>query len=307
MTNPSTEPVHLGDDTADLLARARSGDRSAFDKLHARYARAILGYIRTRLLDEDDAQDVSQDTWAAVWEKLPTYDAQRSSFVTFVKYWAGIMLLRAYARRDRRRGVEMLARGLLKFMPELEDAEGTSDILERLAARTEPESEAEQLTDVYAELLRATFASASPPHQLVVFGFVKCLGWTPRRVAAELSDVLLSSSSRRLEDEYLDVSQLPPQSVEVAFQSLRARLQLRFGEVVSDPRTRATFPALIDRMTGETCLRDYYTGDDATADLTQWWYAVYRRVRGEVQRRSDGPLFRLASARAARKVAGQRM
>jgi RNA polymerase sigma factor (sigma-70 family) len=276
----------VSDEVPELVRRACAGDREAFDRLHAQYERAIVGFVRVRLTDDDLVQDLTQEIWLQVWQKLSTYDPSRASFVAFVKYWAGVMLLRAYERRDRRRAVEVL-------VPEHTE-------------RQAPESsETSSLAAVYHELLAATFSSSSPPHQLVAFGFIKCLGWTPRRVATELSDASLEQCQQRLEQEYLDQSQLPDAEVGPAFEPLRRHLQLLFADVVSDPRTQSTYPALMQKVTGETVLREYYTGDDPAADLTQWWYAVYRRVRGEVQRRADGPLFRLASTRVARKVAAR--
>jgi RNA polymerase sigma factor (sigma-70 family) len=302
VTRPSAEQAGLAGDAANLVEQACAGDRDAFDRLHALYERAITGFVRVRVANDEDAYDIVQDTWLQVWQKLSTYDPARASFVTFVKYWAGVLLLRAYERRDRRRGVEVLAQDLVKRFPELADTEGVSDILDRLASSTDQESEPQPLVDAYAELLEATFASPSPPHQLVAFGFIKCLGWTPRRVASEVADVALDACTQRLEQGYLDLSQLPNDQVQPAFDILRERLKLRFREAVGDAKTQSTYPRLLDLVVGETCLRDYFTGDDPPADLTQWWYAVYRRVRGDVQRRSEGPLYRLASQRAARKA-----
>jgi RNA polymerase sigma factor (sigma-70 family) len=291
------------DDVAELVGLARTGDRDAFDRLHDMYAKAIHGFVRIRLANDADAQDLTQETWLMVWQKLPTYDPARASFVTFVKYWAGVLLLRAYDRRDRRRGVEVLVRDLISHNPDLTGEEGVGDILERLITHAAPSDEADQLADVYAELLRATFASPSPPHQLIAFGFIKALGWPPRRVAAEFSDAALDGVEQRLEQAYVEDSQLPDQQVRPNFDLLRERMRLRFGEAVADRKTQATYPHLANQVVGETHLRDYYTGDDPTTDLTQWWYAVHRRVRGEVQRGTVGPLFELAAARAARKVA----
>jgi hypothetical protein len=146
---------------------------------------------------------------------------------------------------------------------------------------------------------------------LIAFGFVKAADWRPRQIAAELSDVPLQALEARLEQTYLDQSDLPEGRVRPAFALLRDNLDLRFDEVVRDATTLATYPALHGRVVGETTLADYYTGEP-TADVTQWWYAVKRRVLAEVQRRSTGPLADLlrqaqrssAKSRAARSTAG---
>ncbi len=138
---------------------------------------------------------------------------------------------------------------------------------------------------------------------MIAFGFIKCLGWTPRRVAADVSDRQLDQSEDQLERGHVEQSLLLDEQVRPAFALLRDRLRMPFREAVSDPKTLSTYVALLERIVGDTRLRDYYTREDAATDLTQWWYAVQRRVRGEVQRRTDGALFALASARAARKAA----
>jgi RNA polymerase sigma factor (sigma-70 family) len=302
VTHTSTEDI-----ATELVARARAGERDAFDRLHGLYERAIYGFVRVRLADDADAQDVAQDTWVQVWQKLPTYDPARASFVTFVKYWASVLLLRTYDRRDRRRGVEVLVRDLVRHTPDLADEAGVSDILDRVSVQAEPSAEPEQLLAVYGELLRAMLASPSPPHQLLAFGFIKALGWPPRRVAAELSDDQLDQIEAALEQAYRASSQLPDQQQQPSFDPLRQRLRLRFDEAVPDRKTQATYPHLLERVVGDTLLRDYYTGAEPTADLTQWWYAVHRRVQSEVQRRTSGPLFELTAARAARKAAATRI
>jgi RNA polymerase sigma factor (sigma-70 family) len=293
--------THIGSSNTalELVGLARAGDRAAFNRLHDLYAKAIYGFVRIRLASDADAQDLTQETWLQVWQKLPTYDPDRASFVTFVKYWASVLLLRAYDRRDRRRGVEVLVQDLIRHNPDLTDEEGVGDILDRLTTPAAPADDPHQLAEVYAELLRATFASPSPPHQLLAFGFIKALGWPPRRVAAELSEAELDGVEHRLEQAYVEDSQLPDQQVRPSFDPLRQRMRLRFGEAVADRKTQATYPHLAGQVVGETHLRDYYTGDDPTTDLTQWWYAVHRRVRGEVQRSTVGPLYELAAARAA--------
>jgi hypothetical protein len=44
---------------------------------------------------------------------------------------------------------------------------------------------------VFDELLQLTFATRSPPHQLVAFGSCKLLEWQPQQLIEELSDVPL--------------------------------------------------------------------------------------------------------------------
>ena len=77
--------------------------------------------------------------------------------------------------------------------------------------------------DVYDDLLSLTFATASPPHQLIAFGFAKAAEWKPRQIAAELSDVPLRALESRLEHTYLEQSELDDGRVVPAFAPLRTR------------------------------------------------------------------------------------
>jgi RNA polymerase sigma-70 factor (ECF subfamily) len=60
-----------------LIARVAAGDRSAFEELHGRYARAVLGLALRRLGDRGRAEDATQDAFVAIWRSARTYDPAR--------------------------------------------------------------------------------------------------------------------------------------------------------------------------------------------------------------------------------------
>jgi RNA polymerase sigma-70 factor (ECF subfamily) len=62
-----------------LLERVARGDRSAFDELYRRYARAVLGLALRRLGDRGRAEDATQDAFVAIWRSARTYDSRRGS------------------------------------------------------------------------------------------------------------------------------------------------------------------------------------------------------------------------------------
>jgi RNA polymerase sigma-70 factor, ECF subfamily len=61
----------------ELIERIAVGDRSAFEELYARYARAVLGLALRRLGDRGRAEDASQEAFVAVWRSARTYDPAR--------------------------------------------------------------------------------------------------------------------------------------------------------------------------------------------------------------------------------------
>jgi len=56
---------------SDPVARARAGDRAAFDALYARYARLVHGVLLSRL-SSADAEDQVQEVFLVAWQKLDT-------------------------------------------------------------------------------------------------------------------------------------------------------------------------------------------------------------------------------------------
>lgn len=269
--------------------------RVAFDALHGQLEKGIRGFLRRHnIYDEDRLSEVSQDVWLAVWDNLPTYNPARASFYHFVKYWATVMIRRYQERQQRSRTTEVVASDIRVTSLDPEADETLDEVLSRLAAQELPTLDPAVYVEVYGALLQATFGSSSPPHQLVAFGFRKVGDWTPRRMVQELSDEALRSLETRLEQDYRDESQLPENLVDTCFAPLRNAMPRRFDSAVKDPKTLRTYPTLHGRIVGDSTFRDYYTGTP-TADITQWWYAVQRRVLPMIQ--GDGALSGLFSER----------
>ncbi|MGH3859500.1 RNA polymerase sigma factor, partial [Actinokineospora sp.] len=59
-------------DTAELVRRAGTGDQAAWRDLVDRHAGLVWRVARAHKLDDADAADVSQSTWIALAENLPT-------------------------------------------------------------------------------------------------------------------------------------------------------------------------------------------------------------------------------------------
>lgn len=274
--------------------------RAAFDDLYRAFGKAIGGFIRARVGADADVDDVAQEAWQLIWEKLPAFNPVRSPFAAYARYWAGVAVMRYGDRKSSGPETELAVSQLASRFPEILEEEGTEAVLDRIAARRTELVAPEDYSDLYTELLRLTLASQSPPHQLIAFGYSKMAGWTPRRIAAELSEEGLRGLERRLEQGYLDESGLPSEVVSPCFGQLRDTLEQPFEVVVRDARTLATYPALHERIVGDTCFRDYYTGAERTADITQWWFAVQRRVKSEILRSSAGPLYDLLARIQAR-------
>jgi len=61
----------------ELIQRAGSGDRSAFEQLYRRYARSVYGLALRRLGDRGRAEDAVQETFVSIWRSAKTYRPER--------------------------------------------------------------------------------------------------------------------------------------------------------------------------------------------------------------------------------------
>lgn len=72
-------PEHAEPSDADLIRRVAQGDRTAFEQLHHRYARAVYGLALRRIRDRGRAEDATQDAFAALWRSAARYDPARGA------------------------------------------------------------------------------------------------------------------------------------------------------------------------------------------------------------------------------------
>lgn len=85
------------------VARAAAGDAEAFQRLYHRYVARIHGLVR-RMLDGEDAEEVTQDVFVRVWQKLSTFRGE-SQFGTWLHRVAVSVILgrrKQYARERSR-------------------------------------------------------------------------------------------------------------------------------------------------------------------------------------------------------------
>jgi RNA polymerase sigma-70 factor (ECF subfamily) len=84
-----------------LIRRAQSGDREAFEVLVRRHQAAVFGFLRARVLQASDAEDLTQEVFLRCYQARARFDSS-----SLVRPWLmGIArnLLREHVRRVRRR------------------------------------------------------------------------------------------------------------------------------------------------------------------------------------------------------------
>ena len=97
---------HVASD-AWLVEQARRGDRDAFGELALRYERRLMRVLLRFVHDVELAQDLAQETFLRVWERLDQFDTSRR-FGPWL-FRIGVNLTMDFLRRRKRRGRWALA------------------------------------------------------------------------------------------------------------------------------------------------------------------------------------------------------
>lgn len=84
-----------------LVARAQSGDTSAFDQLVIRYSPRLYGMTYHMTSNKEDANDLTQDVFAKAYRSLRRFRG-RSSFYTWIYAIGTNMTLNFLKKRNRR-------------------------------------------------------------------------------------------------------------------------------------------------------------------------------------------------------------
>jgi RNA polymerase sigma-70 factor, ECF subfamily len=57
-----------------LLQRACSGDREAFGQIYSKFHGELVGYLFFRVRDRETAEDLAQQIFIKIWQRLPSYE-----------------------------------------------------------------------------------------------------------------------------------------------------------------------------------------------------------------------------------------
>ncbi len=83
-----------------LVTAAQTGDRAAFEQLVRRHKDSLYRFVRRYVGDADDAYDILQDCFVAVWLTLRTFDTQQA-----FSPWLRTIALNKCRDQARRRAV----------------------------------------------------------------------------------------------------------------------------------------------------------------------------------------------------------
>ena len=89
-------------DESQLLAKAREGDRAAFNELVTRYSRKIYRLAKHITQNEEDAEDVLQETFLKAFEHLPDFHGQSKFYTWIVRIAVNESLMKLRKRKSDR-------------------------------------------------------------------------------------------------------------------------------------------------------------------------------------------------------------
>lgn len=92
------DTISSSPEDAELIARARAGEVEAFGSLYERYARRIYLYIRSRVGDQADAEDITEQVFVQAFQSLGQYTHRGHPFSSFLYRVAHNLLIDHHRR-----------------------------------------------------------------------------------------------------------------------------------------------------------------------------------------------------------------
>ncbi|MGB6555464.1 MAG: sigma-70 family RNA polymerase sigma factor [Candidatus Binataceae bacterium] len=150
-SNELGTPGRQDGDEAELIERARKGDKEAFGVLVERYQRRVANVALSVVHNQDDAIELAQETFVRAYENLSKFES-RSSFSTWLYRIAANLAIDFW----RREGRHVVLRG--------EDAENE---IRRLPSNTGDSFKTASRKELSARLT-AALEELTPEHRTVI-------------------------------------------------------------------------------------------------------------------------------------------
>jgi len=113
----------------EIVRRAQSGDVQAFEHVYRAHAPAIRALCRRMSRDEREANELVQDVFVRVWERLPTFRAQ-SALATWMHRLAVNVVLEKWrsAKREAMRLIDDPGDAMFDAPVRVRDLDGRMDL-----------------------------------------------------------------------------------------------------------------------------------------------------------------------------------
>ncbi|MBI2924519.1 MAG: sigma-70 family RNA polymerase sigma factor [Verrucomicrobia bacterium] len=266
----TTLRAHLPQDAAAVEAVASAMDvrlralkfkwtsRTTFRVFCEAHNKDLPNFIRARMrADSQEAEDIAQDTWQMVFKKRKTYDPSRSSLPAFLKYWAGVMILRYLYEKLRDAELFITFTDLLRRFPDLEAEPELDNVLAYVKGTLLADDvDHEALDLVHFQTQKILLSLSQPANQTLSAVLVLRFGVKPRTLAAKLSRTPLRRLAQKVEDCCVTGCDLPEDQVRACFQPLRSQLREKFNDAVKGLKKPAKYAHLRRRMIGRLTLAE---------------------------------------------------
>lgn len=130
----SSSTTHI--DESSLVAGLRSKDKSSFEYLYDNYSGALYGAIYRIIRKEEIAEEVLQDVFLKIWDKIESYDPARGRLFTWMLNLAKNQAIdktrsKEISRENKTGGLENFVSGVKsgEFAEQKVDAIGVKEIL----------------------------------------------------------------------------------------------------------------------------------------------------------------------------------
>jgi len=250
----------------------------AFEILFREYERRLRGFVRMRAHCDADVDEILNDAWLKFWRFLPKFDLDRlrrekAGLAPFL-YTVALTAMVDYYRKSERQ--KALVTVLLADLQRRSKSSATLTTIADTIADPSPSPE-EICADwqLKESVLRIAFgATGRPPHEVLVFGLIVCLGCKPQELAREeMANSTIRKLLIELEDGMNTAASLPTAILDRVFGPLRESVNWSSTKV-ADYLDEPSAPTV-----GQTILSDYFTRpDDPCEDIRIWRHNVFRRT-----------------------------
>ncbi len=101
-------PAHAGNEDQnhlrELILLAKEGDNSAFEEVYTTYYTPLFRYIKNRIKNTSEAEDMTQTVFMKIWNAMPTWDSRHTSPLAFFFTVARNTLI-DYFRKNKNREI----------------------------------------------------------------------------------------------------------------------------------------------------------------------------------------------------------
>jgi DNA-directed RNA polymerase specialized sigma24 family protein len=254
----------------------------AFQVIFHEHERRLRGFVRMRARCEADVDEILNDTWLKAWRALPKLDVERlrrekAGLAPFLYRVALTSMIDYYRRSEHQMG------RMTVFLEDLQsrsksDPFGVPDagrVYDTVADCGQSPEQIYADWELKESILRIAFGETGrPPHEVIVFGLIVCLGCKPQELSrGAIADASIAEAERDLEEGMAASASLPASVLASVFGPLRESMTWNSSRV-SEHLIHPSGPTV-----GQTFLRDYFSRPDHPGeDIRIWRYNVFRRT-----------------------------